>query len=610
MTQYHVTLDGQGYLVELTSYRKRLEVGPVPEGPAELSAWEQTDWRRGVGYGRWEPGVYQAGPRIDPSQGGLRIGRGRSTVFTPGASVTDLWAMAVYGGKLYVARGDGPEIYESADGTSWATAHSTGYAGHRAMALWNGWLMVGASDSGKLTRYDGTTWASPWVTLTGTQVGAAAGWYGAGGSAALYAGVKQGSGGAVVYRVDSAGGVASVGTLGEAEVTAMVGHGGALWVAGVTASGGEVRGGLYRYDGVGLVRVLSLAENGVASFVEWRGRLWAGSWRRGKVWVVEAGGLREVWTLPQVVGIGGTWDYAQPLRGLAVMNDALHVAVVTGEGLGVYVGTPLGPAAGVPGPGVEGELRRGLPGEVPALGWASPSIGSAGQEARGIAVFGGEVYLTNKRAAGANVVRLTASAVDSAGAVWVSGRFDGGLPGTEKLAVRIRVRHSALRAGDSVGMDYEVDGSGTWVNAGTSDVDGTTEKVFELGSGVIFRELAVRLTLAVTDTSGSVEVTGVVVEWRPKPVAKASWEWEARLEGTAALPLVRLDGTAEPKTGAQLADTLWTTAGKRTGLSYVDLDGETKTVEVVGVEERVAEMAQPGQPTGWQTRARVRLREL
>ncbi len=592
MTAYHVTLDGQGYILDLASYRKRL-VGAGAGGElAEPRAWTMDDWRKGVGYARWEPRVYYSGTNIDPTAGDLRVGRGRTTVSTPGAGITDLWSLIVYNGALYAPRGDGTDIYSSTDGVTWTNPHDTGYAGHRGLCLFNGWLMIGSSASGAVTKFDGTTWTDSWVTLTGNKVNALAPWYLTGTTGYLFAGVSQGSGGAVLYRVDSAGTITTIGSVLEQDITALIAFGGVLWVATITESGSSYVGGLYRYDGVQLVRVTGIADNAVMSFVEYRGRLWAGSRTRGKLWTISASGLDERWTVPRVLGIGGTFSYGQAIRALLVDGDRLHVPVVETAGLGMYVGEPLGPVPGVPGATAE-------------LGWSLPSVGSSGQEPRGIAAFQGQVYLTNKRSSGANVVRVDTTAHTSA--ALISASFDAELPGVDKLAVRVTVVHEALVAGDDVELSYDLEDAGVFTSLGHSSTGGATSKTFSFGSNVTFRRLRLGVTILLTDTSRSPAITSIVVEYRPRPTLKARWEFDCRLEGSAALPLVTADGQPEPKTGAQLADTLWTSAAKKVALAFTDLDGEAKTVELVALEERVG---QQSQRLGLGTLGRVGLQEI
>jgi hypothetical protein len=634
VTSYHVTLDGQGYLLDLGSYRKRLVPAGTEGKLSELAAWGQDDWRRGVGYGRWEPGVYAEGANIDPSQGDLRVGPSLTAVHSP-AGVTDLWGLIVYGASLYGFRGDGADVYATTDGTTWTNPHDSSHSGHRGSCLFNGWLLLGAATTGQVLKFDGTTWTNTWVTLTGTKVASLIAWHvNFWPTPFLFAGVNQSSGGAKLYKVDAAGGIETVGAILETEIAALAVWDGRLWIAGMTEQGSDVKGSLYVYDAAAptrspapqlrptLRRLSDLADNAITSFVEFRGELWAGSRQRGKLWTVDERGLTERMTIPQTTGIGGSFDYSLGIRSLLVHDDRLFVPVVTGSGFGVLVGQPLGPAPGVSSPVAPGpttptpvrtpprpllapsEAGTGALAAVPALGWSTPAIGAAGQEPRGAASFLGQVYLSNKRTAGASVVRVDATA-NTTGQL-ITASFDAGRPATDKVLVRVRLRHRALAANEAVQVEYQVEDSGSWTDLGSSDTDGALGKDFG-GLNASFKRLRFRVTLTLVTTTSTPVVTALIAEYRVRPSLKAAWEFDCRLEGTAALPLITLDGTPEAKTGAELADALWATAAKSTAVTLVDLDGESKTVEVVGLEERVAELSQR---TGSGTRGRVRLQEV
>ncbi|HZT08594.1 MAG TPA: hypothetical protein VFC51_16345, partial [Chloroflexota bacterium] len=87
MATYHLTLDGQGYLIDEASYRKAVASPFAPKQRqgdagygdlARASVWALTDWRGGMGYNTFDPDRpdrYDSGPGIDSSQGDLRLGR-------------------------------------------------------------------------------------------------------------------------------------------------------------------------------------------------------------------------------------------------------------------------------------------------------------------------------------------------------------------------------------------------------------------------------------------------------------------------------------------------------------------------------------------------------
>src|SRR4051794_41926412 len=89
MTAYHLTLNGQGYLIDLASYRKQAGeqfAGKQASGNRlyadlkDVAVWAQIDWRGGRGYRRWDDSHanrWQAGAGPDtPGGGGLSSGAG------------------------------------------------------------------------------------------------------------------------------------------------------------------------------------------------------------------------------------------------------------------------------------------------------------------------------------------------------------------------------------------------------------------------------------------------------------------------------------------------------------------------------------------------------
>lgn len=78
----------------------------------------------------------------------------------------------------------------------------------------------------------------------------------------------------------------------------------------------------------------------------------------------------------------------------------------------------------------------------------------------------------------------------------------------------------------------------------------------------------------------------------PAGATKREWRLEALLEGTPQAPLLRLDGTAEPLTGAQLSTALWAKLAAARPVPFVDLDGSSYTVWIADLRERVARLPQ------------------
>ena len=588
---YHVTLDGQGYVIDLASYRKgvaapfaaKIRQGDAGYGDlAQASAWAQGSWRGGVGWRDFDaryPDRYDLGPGIDGFGDDVRCGPQLATAYTPAAGVNDLYRLQPYGAKLYAARGDGGQIYDTADGTTWATAHASASTALRAMGLFNNLLLVGSGNNGDIHRFDGAAWAV-WGTLANvSQVGSISAWYRAVGNNKAYVGVTSSvSGRAALYEATTAPAFTLVYETDYDRLEASIVWDNALWFAAITDSQGH-RGGLYRYDGSSFTLVQVIPDNAITSFAIYRNRLYAGSATRGKVWRVTAQGLEDVFSVPDVVGIGGVSAYNQDVRQLVVHNDRLYVPVVDTNGLGVYV--------------------------YDGVGWHNLATGGVGQEPRGIASFAGTVFLSNKNSSGARVLKLSTTDALS-GAVLVSSWFDAGLPSADKALVRLLVRHAPLASGEAIAVDYERDESGAWDSLGTSNTIDATEKLFSYPAATTARSLRLRIALTMATTTASPRLRELSLEYAVMPELKAEWRFDVLLEGTAALPLIRLDQSAEPKTGAELADTLWASRAKKYPVSYTDLDGETKTVYLRDIEEQVSPRSQR---PGLNTRARVTLVE-
>lgn len=322
-----------------------------------------------------------------------------------------------------------------------------------------------------------------------------------------------------------------------------------------------------------------LDDNSITAFHEYGGKLYAGSAIRGKIWTVDAGGLTEVFSFPDVAGIGGVSTYGLPIRQMVVDDGRLHVPIVETNGLGIY--------------------------SFDGTGWAYVAAGGLGQEPRGIAAYKNDLYLSNKSSAGARIYKVERKSPTSG--VWVSSAFTAGLRGTVKVWLKLEIYHSALVAGDSIAIAYQRDANGIWTTLGTSDADGATSATFFFPTVTQSRALQFRLIFTVTDQTKSPKVTALLTHYLVSTDMKAEWQFDVLLEGSAQTPLVRLDNSNEPSTGPALADALWASRNKFGTLSFTDLDAEAKTVHFVDCEERVS----PGatQRLGHQTRGKVTLVE-
>src|SRR5438477_12797432 len=117
--QYHVILDGQGYMIDLASYHKRVadpfapkrRAGDPGYGDLETaSVWAQENWHQGFGTADpWmakAPGYANGSYRLDSHFGDLRLGRNLLSVYND-ITKLDIGALAVWKGALYAIRADG-----------------------------------------------------------------------------------------------------------------------------------------------------------------------------------------------------------------------------------------------------------------------------------------------------------------------------------------------------------------------------------------------------------------------------------------------------------------------------------------------------------------------
>src|SRR5262245_26035742 len=112
MTSYHLTLDGQGYVVDLPSYRKSVATpfaGKLADGEPryqdllQSSVWAQSDWRGGISLERYDPSHpdrYGMAAGVDGLQGDVRSGPKLASVHNL-AAVTTLQRFAVYNDRGY-----------------------------------------------------------------------------------------------------------------------------------------------------------------------------------------------------------------------------------------------------------------------------------------------------------------------------------------------------------------------------------------------------------------------------------------------------------------------------------------------------------------------------
>jgi hypothetical protein len=84
------------------------------------------------------------------------------------------------------------------------------------------------------------------------------------------------------------------------------------------------------------------------------------------------------------------------------------------------------------------------------------------------------------------------------------------------------------------------------------------------------------------------------------------WQFDCLIEGSEQMPMITLDGSASAQTAEQLSAALWGIAGQSGPLTYVDLDGVSRSVWLLEYQEKGAKMSQK---LGTQLRGSVALLE-
>ena len=179
MAQYHVTLNGQGYVLDLDRYAKRVRdpfvtkqsAGAVAlgdlRGPEQLLAI--SDWSGGEGqiqHDEASPGRWRKGSGIDGFSvpGSLRLGPYVSTIGTTAADqvrVLQGFGTSLYagcsGGLIYAWNGAAFTLVRTVTGTPLLVS----------MARYLGAIYYGNAINGSLGRFDGTTWNDAVATAGG-----------------------------------------------------------------------------------------------------------------------------------------------------------------------------------------------------------------------------------------------------------------------------------------------------------------------------------------------------------------------------------------------------------------------------------------------------------
>lgn len=568
MTRYHVTLGGQGLMLDLRSYRRRpAGAFAAKQAQGDRSYGDQlveqvlalSDWSGGEGqleYGdrtRFRSGVGLDGAA---SVGALQVGPDLASTAPPAASGYDV--LVPYRGKLYVGSSDGKTYALTPPGT-WALSRDHAKAGGvTAYAIYRGSLFAANGTDGVVDSFDGTSWTAGVFTAAPS-----------GGIRALCVRdpalprLYVASADAAGCQLKAWNGAALSGllyTLQEPDCPVMLEYAARLWAFGADAA--SRRGGIYSYDDSAWRRVLDLPDNYPTCGAVWNGLIYLGMAAGGEVWSWDGGGA------PRVVakGLGASGD---ELRGMTAWQGALWVSTRGGA---------------------EVRLKR-----FDGTAWSTPIAGSAVDDAantvRGLAGLGGDLYAGGRRAGAAPLAKATVGTFATAARQLETSLFSAGLPSVSKVFRAVELTCAPLTGGQSMQVEYRLEDSGAWTSLGALGTVGATSASFAFSGTVVGKLVGLRVTLIAT-AGASPRLYDLLLRYVLRPDTRRRWEFAALLEGTPELPLVTLDGADEPKSGAELSARLWALLEQDGTLPFVDLDGATRDVWLQELREEPAERSQ------------------
>jgi len=585
VTQYHVTLNGQGYMLDLTQYSKRPRppfAGKTASGLVSVDdlrgpelLLRVTDWSGGEGETQWSSGSkrYRSGAGVDVFSVPGAVQLGPNATLVQATADNDLSPMQVYAGKLYV--GSSAINMYSWDGATWTAINFGGPI--KSFEVFENRLYVGWTGN-SIFPWNGAAFGAGVVTagpayLLRTHYRQAAQY--------LYLGAEGAGVNAVgrMYYYDGA--AVSAGQYDPEEARPALGfvlnqrlyfvaYESASQRWGLYSVDDQTGGGVYRVHVRGVGLPVSGAVLGSVAYI--------GDSVAGRIYTWDGSELK---VLRDLSIVGST--YGGSLRGLAAWRSALWVGVQqAGGGLAVL---RYDPASG---------------------SWSRPVSGLTGTDVASLGVFGDQLYVGTSQAGAARVYRVNPSQFGSSGQL-ETGLIDAGLPGVAKLLRSVTIVTSALVSPQSVQVEYRLEDTGGWTSLGTLSSVGATTATYAFPANTTGRQVAFRVTLSGTaGATSSPTLYELVVRYVPRPALAREWELAVVLEGTAELPMVTLDGASEPLTGAALTPALWSTAASAAPVMFVDLDGTSYQVYVDDLRE---EMGRLSQRRGYQRLGLVKLVE-
>jgi hypothetical protein len=212
--------------------------------------------------------------------------------------------------------------------------------------------------------------------------------------------------------------------------------------------------------------------------------------------------------------------------------------------------------------------------------WSRPVTGLLGTTPGPLCVYDDQLYYATTATGAARLYR-TDGTFTSSGSV-ESSLINAQLTGTGKLLRGVTINHSALAATQSVEVQYQLEGGGSWVSLGTSSTVGATSASFDFPSAITANLFAIKLILTGTaGSSSSLKVYSVSLRYYPAPGAKKEWSMRVQLLGGAAQTMPLPDGSFETRTGEELSAEVWALVDAGAPVNLVDIDREEYTVQIV-----------------------------
>lgn len=155
-----------------------------------------------------------------------------------------------------------------------------------------------------------------------------------------------------------------------------------------------------------------------------------------------------------------------------------------------------------------------------------------------------------------------------------TSNFDAGIPSIDKLFFAVTINFRKFLSGQSIEVQYSVDGGSTFTSLGTASytLDGSsaTSKTFLFGSTIVSKTMKLKFILG-GGGSNTPELQAFAAQYVPVPVYTKQWV----LQVNCADDLKRLDGQLHEMTGRELKSRLETAWWTKSLLDFQDIDYAT-----------------------------------